>query len=201
LGAIGAGLPFLLRYFGEYKGDTLGFIVGGVAVCFAVNIIADRIAMWVTDEEISAVAVTVRQMRLSLAERVTAAKEMALSLTYLGKLRERHSNIKLALLVFASALLVLSFSFPELNLFEFSTVPIAALGLLVLKEAVVQYRIHRGLFGTIRSEARELIDFLVNNSNDIDFTDSNGNLRKALLPEVSERGEKKPDFTSGGVTI
>jgi hypothetical protein len=201
LGVIGATLPLLFKVFGEDSNIPLGALIGAVAGYFALNIITDRLAKSVLDVEISVVSLTVRLMRLSLAERAAAAKEMALSLTYLGKLKERHSYIKLALLVCAVALVGLSFRFPDLDLFEFATVSIAALGLLVLKEAVVEYRIRNGLFGTTRSEARELIDFIVENSDDIDFTDSNGNLRKALLPEDSKRDEMKPHFTPGGVTI
>lgn len=198
LGAIGATLPFLFMFLGENSNIPLGVLICTVAAYFALNIMTDRL---IRDVEITVALLTAHEIMLSLPERAAAAKEMALSLTYLGKLKEQHSNIKLALLTCAAALVVLSFRFPELDLFEFATVSIAALGLLVLKEAVVEYRIRNGLFGTTRSEARDIIDFLVNNSDDIDFTDSNGNLRKALLPEESTQGEMKPHFTPGGVTI
>lgn len=201
LSVVGAALPLFLMFFGEDFTTLFGFLILGVSSYFALNIITDRLAKSFLDVEISTFSVTVRLVGLAIAERTAAAKEMALSLTYLGKLKKRHSNIKLALLACAAALVVLSFRFPELDLLEFATVSIAALGLLVLKEAVVEYRIRNGLFGSTRSEARDLIDFLVKNSDDIDFTDSNGNLRKSLLPEESKRGKMKPHVTPGGVTV
>ena len=124
---------------------------------------------------------------------------MALSFTYLENQKKKHSNIKLALLTCSVALVLLNFMLPALDLLDLATASIAVLGLLVLKETVVEYRIRNGLFGTTRSEARELIDFIVKHSDDIDFTDDGGNLRKVLLPEESKPNELKPQFGHGGV--
>ncbi|MCW5206390.1 hypothetical protein VU08_05610, partial [Desulfobulbus sp. F5] len=54
-----------------------------------------------------------------------------------------------------------------------------------------------GLFGTNRTEARELIDFIIKNSENLDFTDSNGNLRRALLPEAKDATEELIPGTLG----
>jgi hypothetical protein len=51
--------------------------------------------------------------------------------------------------------------------------------------------VYKGLFGTNRTEARELIDFIIKNSDNLDFTDSNGNLRRALLPEAKDAAEER----------
>lgn len=59
--------------------------------------------------------------------------------------------------------------------------------LVLFKDQLFEFRIKKGLFGTNRAEARELIDFIIKNSDNLDFTDSNGNLRRALLPEAEER--------------
>ncbi len=68
---------------------------------------------------------------------------------------------------------------------------------LVLKEQLLGYRVRKGLFGTNRTEARELIDFIIKNSDNLDFTDSNGNLRRALLPEAKDAAEERIPGTLG----
>lgn len=196
---VGLLAPLLYILFGESYDFPIGILIGIVVAYFGLNVLTDRVTRTFLDVEISVLNLTVRLMRLTIAERTVAAREMALSLTYLGKLKQRHSTIKLALLACAGTLAILSFKFPTLDLLDLATVAIATLGLLALKEAVVEYRIRSGLFGTTRSEARELIDFIVKNSDDIDFTDSNGNLRKALLPEdVAKRNEPTGQLLPGG---
>jgi len=68
--------------------------------------------------------------------------------------------------------------------------------LLIIKEQLTEYRIRKGLFGTNRTETKALIEFIIKNSEDIDFTDSNGNLRRALLPETepATTGQTLPAF-------
>jgi hypothetical protein len=56
---------------------------------------------------------------------------------------------------------------------------------------ILAYRIQKGLFGTNRTEARALIEFIIKHSEDIDFTDSNGKLRRVLLPEVKSSGTEQ----------
>ena len=69
---------------------------------------------------------------------------------------------------------------------------LALLSLLIVKEVLIEYRIKKGIFGTNRTEARALIEFIIKNSEDIDFTDSNGNLRRALLPESKLNPAEQP---------
>ncbi|MGX9726058.1 MAG: hypothetical protein ACTFAK_01685 [Candidatus Electronema sp. VV] len=69
--------------------------------------------------------------------------------------------------------------------------------ILTVKELLTKYRIRKGLFGTNRAEARELIDFIIKNSDNLDFTDSNGNLRRALLPEEKDAVEEHIPGTLG----
>ncbi|MGO4469692.1 hypothetical protein AB4Z11_29485, partial [Pseudoduganella sp. RAF53_2] len=201
MGLVGAVMPFLFKVFREDSNYSVVVLILVVAGYFVLNILTDLLTNSIVDIEISVTSATVRIMGLAISERVVAARDAALSLTYLRRFKERHSGVKLALLASATVLSILSLRFPDLDLLQFATVSIAALGLLVLKEAVVQYRIRNGLFGTTSFEARELIDFIVKNSDDIDFTDGDGNLRKALLPQEKELGNAKPHFTPGGVSI
>lgn len=71
------------------------------------------------------------------------------------------------------------------------------LTLLIIKEQLLEYRIRKGIFGTNRTEAKALIEFLIKNSEDIDFTDSNGNIRRVLLPKAELNPAKQPLPTFG----
>jgi hypothetical protein len=199
IAAVSLAAPLVNRFLGENSSIQLEILIIAVATYFALNIFTDRLVHKVLDVELSVFSVTFRLMRLTLEQRKAVAKEMALSFTYLENLKMRHSNIKLALLACSVALVVVNFRLPALDLLDLAAASIAVLGLLVLKEAVVECRIRNGLFGTTRSEAWDLIDFIVKNSEDIDFTDDGGNIRKALLPEESKQGELKPQFAHGGV--
>ncbi|WP_417915461.1 hypothetical protein [Candidatus Electronema sp. JM] len=83
------------------------------------------------------------------------------------------------------------------SLFYSSIFLLIFLSILITKELLIEYRIKRGLFGTNRTEARELIDFIIKNSDNLDFTDSNGNLRRALLPEAKDAVEERISGTLG----
>ena len=108
--------------------------------------------------------------RIVVKRKPAAAKEFALSLTYLRHLKRQHSITKFALLGCAVAFGALSFKFPDLGLLNLAAISIAFLGLIALKELLIAYRIRKGLFGTNRAEAHDLINFIVKNSSDIDFT-------------------------------
>jgi hypothetical protein len=129
--------------------------------------------------------------------RENSIKETAISLIYFRNLKKKHANIKKYLAYFLVVLIFLSLKYSDAQLIRISSIPVVFFGLLVLKERVVQFRIQKGLFGTNRIEARALIVFMVQNAEDIDFTDSSGKLRRILLPE-----QKAPyDSKSSGISI
>lgn len=51
--------------------------------------------------------------------------------------------------------------------------------LIIIKDKVISYRLRNGLFGKNESEAREIIHFILENRNDIDFTDG-GNSKRII---------------------
>ncbi|RWX48247.1 hypothetical protein VT98_11713 [Candidatus Electrothrix communis] len=115
---------------------------------------------------------------------LVTTKELALSLTYLRHSKRNNTKLKLILFLCTGIFFGLSWKFPQINLSILPFVLLAFLSLLIVKERLVEYRIRKGLFGTNRTETKALIDFIIKNSDDIDFNDSNGNLRRALLPEA-----------------
>ncbi|MCI5177820.1 MAG: hypothetical protein D3911_00585 [Candidatus Electrothrix sp. AW3_4] len=119
-------------------------------------------------------------------------KEHALSITYLNQTAKKSLKFKLILFLCSGFFFILDWKFPQINLSIISIVLLALLILLIAKELLIAYRIRKGFFGTNRTEARALIEFLIKNSEDIDFTDSNGNLRRALLPEAEPTTAEQP---------
>jgi hypothetical protein len=57
----------------------------------------------------------------------------------------------------------------------------AGILLVTLKEQIVSYRVKKGIFGQNESEAREIIRFILNNSDNIDFAD--GRKSEKLISE------------------
>ncbi|CAK8716763.1 hypothetical protein GMJAKD_05940 [Candidatus Electrothrix aarhusensis] len=125
-------------------------------------------------------------------KKTNIAKEVALSITYLRHLKRGNWKLKLALFICTGIFFGLSWKLPQINLSVLSIVLLGLISLLITKELLVEYRIRKGLFGTNRMEARALIKFIIKNSDDIDFTDSNGNLRRALLPEADPTPAEQP---------
>ncbi len=115
--------------------------------------------------------------------KITSAKELALSFSYLRNLKKTYRRLKLILFLCTTTFLSLTWKLPLINLFEISIILLVIIAFLISKEMILTYRIQKGLFGTNRTEARALIEFIIKNSDDIDFTDNNGKLRRVLLPE------------------
>ena len=142
------------------------------------------------EEKLTEAALTVR-LAVRLGNLIVKAlllgvttKELVLSLTYLRHLKRDNQRLKLILFICAGFFFGLSWKFPEMNLSVIGLMLLGLISLLIAKELLVEYRIRKGLFGTNSTEARTLIEFIIKHSEDIDFTDSNGNLRRALLPEA-----------------
>lgn len=128
-----------------------------------------------------------------------AIREIAISVTYLNYLRKKNYAIKLALAISAVFFSILNIKYPMYDLLSFAAISGIALSLLLLKEFIIGFRIKKGFFGSTREEARTLVDFIFQHSEDIDFTDGNGKLRKALLPESKISGSSNPEIINGGV--
>lgn len=125
------------------------------------------------------------------------ANDTSLSLIYIKQLRKNTNFVILITLgyifcifFFKKIIIYLSLKYIALFILGFNL-------LLVKKELLIKYRIHKGLFGTNHTEARELINFIIKNSDNLDFTDSNGNLRRALLPEAKDAAEEHIPGTLG----
>lgn len=121
-------------------------------------------------------------------------RDIAISMTYLKRVKIRYSRLSIFLLISGAAFYAL------VHVFELGAVdnlvfaPLTLCGFFLLKEAVLEYRIKNGVFGTNAYEVRAIITFLLENAEDIDFTDSSGKPKRVLLPEklADERAEAIP---------
>jgi hypothetical protein len=121
----------------------------------------------------------------------TGNKEAALVLSYIFRLKRNKISFFMIILFYIIAMFCFKIIHEQLNFRKTSIVIIGFTLFLFTKDLLTGYRIRKGLFGTNRTEARELIDFIIKNSDNLDFTDSNGNLRRALLPEAKDAAEER----------
>ncbi|MCI5158992.1 MAG: hypothetical protein D3906_11275 [Candidatus Electrothrix sp. AUS1_2] len=119
-------------------------------------------------------------------------KKTSLSIVYFQYLKRKNLKIKIVLFLCTGIFLGLNWKFPQTNLSIILFLLLALPCLLIVKELLIAYRIKKGRFGTNRTEAKALIEFIIKNSDDIDFTDSNGNLRRALFPEAKPASTEQP---------
>jgi hypothetical protein len=117
-------------------------------------------------------------------------KEKRLSIEYIHFLIAKSKKNKSIILISICILFVVNFIYQIVLLHAIFILSFLLL-FISAKEKLIEYRIRKGLFGTNRTEARELIDFIIKNSDNLDFTDSNGNLRRALLPEAADAAEER----------
>ena len=115
---------------------------------------------------------------------LVAKKKIALTLIYLRQTNNDNRKLKTILSLCTGIFFSLGWKYSQINLSMIATMLLGLISLLIIKEQLQEYRIRKGLFGTNRTEARALIEFIIKNSEDIDFTDSNGKLRCTLLPET-----------------
>jgi hypothetical protein len=112
------------------------------------------------------------------------SSNITLTVMYFNYLKFRYVRIFIYLLILSIIYSVITVYY--INNQSIATVDLSAMilaSLLLLRLDCIQKRILSGLFGTNAEEAKELIAFILAHSEDVDFTDGNGNLRKGFLPE------------------
>ncbi len=129
---------------------------------------------------------------LSVSIKINSVKTIHefISLKFLYETKKRNKKIILTNLFLATISLT-KLNPLDIRFYELLFILIFFAAVLITKEKMLGYRIHKGLFGTNRAEAKELIDFIIKKSNNLDFTDSNGNLRRTLLPEAKDAAEER----------
>lgn len=76
----------------------------------------------------------------------------------------------------------------DTRLLKVAAVAFGCFLLVMIREAVVGYRVANGYFGTTESEVRDFIKFITAHRDRIDFTDEGGTRRPGLVPEPQQPG-------------
>lgn len=111
-------------------------------------------------------------------------KNSAISMVYLSYVKSRYIKIVFSMLFMA---LIIEFAFIlldinlSLHFFNLSLVGLSIVLMFRLK--LLTLRVVNGVFGTHYKEAKELLLFIIRNSDEVDFTDDNGKPKRTLLPE------------------
>ncbi len=144
---------------------------------------------------------TVAASRLRIIKKSNSAREEAISFAYLRHTKKRNAGPKLALIVAALLFFGVSIGIHDPSLQALSFFTAGTWILITLKEMAIEYRIGCGYFGTNQTEAREILRFIVDRSEDIDFNDSNGKPRCALEPERRSENTRQSIPSGRGVSV
>lgn len=126
-------------------------------------------------------------------------RDVAISLVYLKHFKNKNKFIKFLLLRFSGTAGIISYIYGDTDFIFLAIIAIVLFCLIESREIVIGHRIRNGWFGTTNAEARDMIIFLIENADNIDFTDSNGKIRRALLPESSEASDSACAAVGGKV--
>lgn len=109
---------------------------------------------------------------------------ITLTVMYFNWLRFRYIRTFACLLILSliySLIVIHLFKNQDVVTIDLSIVILASL--LLFRLRCIEKRVISGVFGSNEEEAKELIKFILAHSEDVDFTDGNGNPRRGFLPE------------------
>jgi hypothetical protein len=127
--------------------------------------------------------IAMRMLRLRRAESHESTKHRAISHSYFKHLKRKYFWPKLGLLAATLCSVAGWICFEDVRPLKLAAVAFGCLLLLVIREAVVGFRVTKGYFGTTESEVRDFVKFIRTHPEDIDFTDEGGKRRPALVSE------------------
>jgi len=126
--------------------------------------------------------------------------DAAISLTYLNHKKNEYKICKVILIISICVASIFSVVFKKENSSVVIGVLFGYMLFVMVKEFVLEYRIKTGRYGGNYHEAKDIILFLVTHSKQINFTDSTGGPKKALLPEKNTYNHQVQSIP-GGATI
>lgn len=112
-------------------------------------------------------------------------KNLSIVGVYLNRYQDFYDSSKAILLVSICTHIIIVQSTPIPFRIDFLIVPIVFLVSITLQKFIVSYRIKKGFYLNNEAEAREMIKFIRDNSDDIDFNDGSREiLSKSDLEEI-----------------
>lgn len=107
----------------------------------------------------------------------------ALSLTYYKHVKRQTLYPKIGLIAVALCGVACWMFLDDLRPLKIAAVAVACFLLMLVREAVLRFRVENGYFGGTESEVRDFLEFITKRRGEIDFTDQGGKRRPALVPE------------------
>jgi hypothetical protein len=123
-----------------------------------------------------------RVLRLDPAGPLASSKR-ALSLTYYKHIKRQYLYPKIGLLTVAVGGVAGWMFLDDVRPLKIAAVAVVCFLLLLVREAVLRFRVENGYFGGTESEVRDFVKFIIGRRGDIDFTDQGGKRRPSLVPE------------------
>jgi hypothetical protein len=111
------------------------------------------------------------------------ADHRTLSRRYFDHVKRKYLLPKLGLLVVALCGLAGWMFLDDTRALKIASVALVGLSLLMIKEAVIGFRVMSGYFGSTESEVRDFVKFITAHGEDIDFKGQGGKRRPSLVPE------------------
>jgi len=127
-----------------------------------------------------------RVLRMDGADKSASAEHRALSLSYLNHVKQKHLLPKMGLLAVALFGVAAWMFLHDARLLKIAAASLACLLLLMIREAVIRFRVTNGYFASTESEVRDFVKFISSHRGDIDFTDRGGKRRQSLVPEPQQ---------------
>jgi hypothetical protein len=125
-----------------------------------------------------------------------------IAVLYIGFLKKKYNKIIVWLSIITFIILFLSM-FVDIFMKNLLIVifPLCIILLLMLRSKIVSTRITAGVFGTNADEVKELINFMLSNYENINFTDDDGNIKKSFLPETLHPDKYIADELEGATSL
>lgn len=126
------------------------------------------------------------------------SKQQYPKLSIIGIIRQRSTTEAASALVILAGSLLIVTMFPSLFTVGYNPVLIICLMLFVIVLSLAKnYRIRKGFYGSSEREAREIIEFILENTNDVDFTDRGKPKRIFSIEDLEEIREQVFDKNLG----
>ena len=143
----------------------------------------DELATWLRQSPEHASAFFLIRSVVSRAGPRPSTKRSALSHSYCKHVKQQSLYLKIALIVIAMCGVAGSMLLQDTRPLKIGAFAAGCFLLLVLRDAVVGFRVANGYFGSTKSEVRDFIKFITKHRGDINFTDQGGKRRTACNPE------------------
>jgi hypothetical protein len=122
-------------------------------------------------------------LRMDRANSHAHTQHRTLSYRYFDHVKRKYFLPKLALLAVCACGVAGWIFLQDVRLLKIAIVAFVGFLLLMIREAVIGFRVVSGYFGSTESEVRDFVKFITAHGGEIDFTDQGGERQPSLVQE------------------